>query len=183
MVDDRDAVAELLGLLQVVGGEDHGRALPVQSPGEPPQAPAQVHVHPGGGLVEDGDGGPVGQGLGDQHPPLHPPGELAHVGIALVLELQRPQQLVQPGAGIGHPEIARLNADHLLHRKEGVVDQLLGHHPDAAAGLAVIGDGVMAEHRHPPGVGTHQPGDGVNQGGLAGPVGAEQAEELALADL
>ena len=41
----------------------------------------------------------------------------------------------------------------------------------------------MAAGAHRPGAGVDQPADDVDQGGLAGPVGTQEGEDLAGADL
>jgi hypothetical protein len=65
-VEDRDALAQGLGLFQVMGGEEHGGALGVEAAHQCPELLAQLHVDPCGGLVEHQDPRPVDQGLGDQ---------------------------------------------------------------------------------------------------------------------
>jgi hypothetical protein len=52
-VDDRDAVGEAVGLLQVLGGEHQRGALPHQLPDQPPQLHSAPGVQPGGGLVQE----------------------------------------------------------------------------------------------------------------------------------
>src|SRR4051794_28056108 len=50
-----DAVGELLGLLEVVGGQDDGAATGHQVADQFPDGAATLRVQPGGGLVEDDD--------------------------------------------------------------------------------------------------------------------------------
>ncbi len=56
---------------------------------------------------------------------------------------------------------------------------------DAQPGAAVHRQArdVVAVERDPPAIGRHQAGDHVEDGGLAGAVGSEQANRLAVADI
>ena len=53
VVDDGEPVAELVGLLHVVRGEEDGLALAVQLAEDLPQREAALRVEAGGGLVEE----------------------------------------------------------------------------------------------------------------------------------
>jgi hypothetical protein len=66
---------------------------------------------------------------------------------------------------------------------EGVGRQLLRHEADHRAGGAVVPDDVVAVDRHGAGTGIDDAADDADQRRLAGAVRAEQAENLALADL
>ena len=55
MVDDRDPVAELVGLLHVVRGEEDRLALGVELAEDLPQRDAALRVEAGGRLVEEQD--------------------------------------------------------------------------------------------------------------------------------
>jgi hypothetical protein len=50
---DHDPVGVLVGLLQVVGGEQDGGPAVGQPAHAPPERPAGLHVHAGGGLVQE----------------------------------------------------------------------------------------------------------------------------------
>jgi hypothetical protein len=90
--------------------------------------------------------------------------------------------LVDPGIVAADAEVARLDAQGLAHREERVEHQLLRHHAEHAPGTTIVHRHVGPQHRDRPPVGARQPGDHVDQRGLARAVRAEQAEELALAD-
>src|SRR5215211_8406953 len=53
LVDDGDAVGELVGLFQVLGGQQHGGAGVDQVADQVPEVPAAGRVQPGGGLVQE----------------------------------------------------------------------------------------------------------------------------------
>src|SRR3954463_9419190 len=71
LADERDPVAELVGLLEVVRGEEDRRALGVDPLHVVPELESQLDVHAGGRLVEDQQPGPVHQRPGQHEPPLH----------------------------------------------------------------------------------------------------------------
>ena len=96
-----------------------------------PQTLAQLHVHPGGGLVQHDHRRLVHQRLRHQHAALHAAGQQAGIDVGLVGQAQVVQQLVDPGIVIAQTEIAGLEAQHFAHGEKGVVDQLLRHHAEA----------------------------------------------------
>ena len=55
VVDHHDVAGQAVGLLEVLGGEQHGGALGHQSLDDPPQVLAALGVEPGGRLVEEED--------------------------------------------------------------------------------------------------------------------------------
>ena len=59
LVDDADPVGHLLGFLDVVGGEDDGRAVLAQAADHVPHVAAKLDVDAGGRLVEEQDVGIV----------------------------------------------------------------------------------------------------------------------------
>ena len=60
---------------------------------------------------------------------------------------------------------------------------LLRHQADLRAGRAVVTDDVVASHQHPAFARIDDAADDADQGGLARAVGAEQGEDLALANV
>ena len=74
MVDDADAVAERLGLLEVVRGVDHRRALGAKTANELQQVQAGLRIDPHGGLVEEQQPGPMEQGAAHVQTALHAAG-------------------------------------------------------------------------------------------------------------
>src|SRR5437588_6631801 len=90
--------------------------------------------------------------------------------------------LVDPGVVAPDAEVARLDAQRLAHREERVEHQLLGHHAEHAPRAPVVFEHVRAHHACHPRSGPRQAGNAVDERSLAGAVGAEHAEELALPD-
>ena len=94
LVHDDQPVAELLGLVHVVGG-DHQRDAGLLEPEQlVPQHVAGLRVEAGGGLVEQQQVGAVDQAAGDREPALHAAGEVLDPGLRLVGERDELEQLV-----------------------------------------------------------------------------------------
>ena len=165
VIDDRDVAAQALGLLEVMRGEDDGGPFAVDLAQVLPHGAADLDVHAGGRLVEDQQPGVVHQGACDHQAPLHAAGEVASYLAALFPQAELLEQFFR--AGIGRLAVDAVVAgliDHDLdHRLEAVEIELLDR--DRAGGL------------------VHQRGDDADGGGLAGAVGTEQGEEIALADV
>ena len=183
VVDDGDDVAELLGLLQVVGGEQDGDALAVEAHHIVPELAAQLDVDAGGGLVEDQHRRVVHHRLGHHQPPLHAARERAHVGVGLVRQAERGEQLVGDALGPRHAVHAGLHVQRLARGEEDVGGDLLRHHADGGARVA----GPLVDVAAPDGDRARgllgQAREDVDEGRLAGAVGAEQAEDRAARDL
>ena len=78
---------------------------------------------------------------------------------------------------------ARLVDDDGLRRLEHVEVDFLRHDADAGLGRLELAVDVVAEHADAAGRLVHQRGDDADQRGLAGAVGTEQREEIALLDV
>jgi hypothetical protein len=90
--------------------------------------------------------------------------------------------LVDPCVVAADPEIAGLDAQRFPDGEERIEYQLLWHHAEHAARTPVVAYDVGSHHPHFASVCARQPGDDIDEGGLAGAVRSEQAEELALLD-
>src|SRR6185503_8090879 len=69
------------------------------------------------------------------------------------------------------------------HREEGIEDDLLRDDADRAPGRAEVARDVVAHHGERARVGDGEPAERGDERGLAGAVGAQEAEELALGHL
>ena len=94
VIDDRDPVAQLLGFLEIVGRQDDGDALGVEPADIVPQLPAKLDVDARGRLVEHQDRRRMDHRLGDQQPPLHSARQGPRIGVRLVGQVHRREQLV-----------------------------------------------------------------------------------------
>src|SRR5690606_25484492 len=97
-------------------------------------------------------------------------------------QAQVAQYLVDPVVVVAQAEIAGLYAQGLAHGKERVVDDFLGHHAQRAARLAEVSHDIVTANTGTAGGGTGQASQYRNKGGLAGAIGAQQSEELAVLD-
>ena len=91
----------MFGLVQVVGGEDDGRAEGAQVLDDRPAPSARLGIEPRGRLVEEDELGVAGERQGEVEPASLPAGELTNDGVALGGELDDRQQLLRAGAALG----------------------------------------------------------------------------------
>ena len=71
MVDDGDALAELIGLFHVVRGEQDRLPVGVEVVEDLPHGDAALRIEAGGGLVEEQHGRSMHDGAGDHQPLRH----------------------------------------------------------------------------------------------------------------
>ncbi len=184
LVEDRDALAQLLRFLEVVRGQDHRRAGAVQLGHERPQRAPQFDVDAGSRLVEDHDLRAVHQRLRDQYPALHAAGQRPHRTACLAGKIETIEHLVDPRPDLAPATVVTgLNPEHVADRKEGIEHQLLGNDAQLAPRLPELADGVVAHDADPARVHLDQTGDDADESGFTGAVGTQQAKKLALADL
>ena len=84
LIDHGDAVAEPLGLVHVMGGEQDGATPVLQVANDVPELAARLRVEPGGGLVEEEQLGVADQRDGHGKTLLLAAGELFHNALALL---------------------------------------------------------------------------------------------------
>ena len=179
LVEDRDPVGELLGLVQVLRGEQHRRALPGELLDAVPHLDARLRVEPGGRLVQEDHRRIPDQAHGDVQAAAHASGVRRHPPLGRVGELEAGQQVVRDLAGVlqvpqpGHQHQVLPPGEDLVHGREL---------PGEADGLPHVrrlrGD-VEAVDGGRPGVGLEQRGQDLHDRGLACAVGAEQGEDAA----
>src|SRR6266481_1728466 len=144
---------------------------------------AKALVHDPPVLVEEEHGRIVHQRLGDQQAPLHPAGERARIGVALVAQAEVAQDLVDARLAQADPEVAGLEAQRLLDGEERVEVDLLGDQAHGPARHPIIADHVVAEHLHRARRGQRGSRHQADEGGLARSIGAEEGEDLAALDV
>ena len=98
VVHDDQPVAQLLGLVHVVGGEDQGDALLLEPEQPVPQHVPGLRVEPGGRLVEQQDLGLVDQRAGDGQPALHAAGQRLDLGAGALGRAGRTRAARRPRA-------------------------------------------------------------------------------------
>jgi hypothetical protein len=185
VVEQRDPVGELVGLLEVLRGEEDGGPAGHQLADELPHGAAAARVQAGGGLVQEDDPRVADQGHRQVEPPLHPAGVgagrlPAGVGqVELVEQLGRAPPAPAPAqvAQVGHQGQVLGAGEQLVHRGE------LAGDPDRGTHRVRVPGHVMAADAHLAAVGADQGRQDVHRGGLAGAVGAEQREDRPLGNV
>ncbi len=113
------------------------------------------------------------------------PPDSVMIGASRLSHSDRSRSTFSMKAGFGaRPNRPRLKLHGRPHRLEGIGGQLLRHQADLHARRAVVAHDVVAVgHDACPAVGGDDAADDADQRGLAGAVGTQQREDLALADL
>src|SRR5215467_2361358 len=181
-LDERDLVAELVGLAHVVRRQHDRDPLLAAQPRDVGAYPHRdVGVEAERGLVEEQELGLVDQRLGQRHALLEPGRELRVRDTAVRLELGELDQRVDPA-----PERAAAQAVEAAVERDDLGDaqapeerRPAAHHVEPPAQRARIADDVEPEHGHPTAIGGQQRGEDREQGGLAGAVGTEHADDRA----
>ncbi len=179
VVDHRDPVGQAIGLVEVLGGQQHGGAVVDQVLDRLPQAEAAARVEAGGRLVEEDHRRLGDQRRGEVEPATHAAGVGAWPsGLGSVAEVEALEQLGGSllRRGAAHPVEA---ADHgqVLGPGQVLVDRgVLAGEADVLAQLVALLQDVHSGYGRAAGVGLQERGQDPDRGGLAGAVGPEQAE-------
>ena len=183
-VDHGDAVGEAVGLVQVLGGEQHRGAVGDPAFDRLPEGDAAARVEPGGRLVEEEDRRPRDEGRGEVEAAAHPARVGADQAVGGVAEVEALQQLGGAGARLALGQVVEA-ADHLqvLGPGEVFVDRrVLAGEADLGPQLRRLAGDVEAGDAGAAAVGREQGGEDADRGRLAGAVGPEQAEHGAGGD-
>jgi hypothetical protein len=183
-VDDRDPVGQAVGLVQVLGGEQHRGPR-----GDPrlehlPERDAAARVEPRGGLVEEQHRRPGHQGGGQVEPPPHAAGVGAHQAAGRARQREALEQLGRARPRVPAGQVVEA-PDHLqvLEAGQVLVDRrVLPGQADAGPQGGRLADDVVAGHARAAAVGRQEGGEDAHRRGLARPVGAEQPQHAALGD-
>src|ERR1700722_9828463 len=100
VVEDRDPVGQLLGLVQVLGGEQHRRAARGEFPDGLPHLGACLRVQPGRRLVEEDDRRIPDEAHRDVEPAAHAAGVRRCPPGARPGQREAPQQVIRFSAGV-----------------------------------------------------------------------------------
>ena len=184
-VDDPDVVGELVGLLQVLGGEEDGGAFVVQPPHLLPDRLAADRVEAGGRLVEEEDARLVDQRRGKVEAPLHPARVGADPAVGGGGEVDPLQQVIGAPAALrgGDALQRRLQADQLAAGHQRVERRFLEGDADRPAHRPRFLDHVVPGDGGAPAGWQQQRRQHPHGRRLAGAVGAEEAVDLARLDL
>src|ERR1019366_3520965 len=181
-VHDRDAITMALRLLQVMGGEEQGRAVVGPQIDEMfPNSVARNRVQPDGRLIEEEHPRPMQRGLGDFQAADHAPRVLPHQAAAVGSQAHELQCLADARLLLAMWQVVEFGEDEqvLVAGERTVHGDRLRHVTDDAANLDRLGVDREPSHPRPARGGRQQRSEHFDRGGLASPVGAEQAEPLA----
>ena len=184
-VDDRHVVGQLVGLLQVLGGEEDRGPVVVERPHLLPDRLAADRVEARGRLVEEEHPRFVDQGGGQVEAALHAAGVGADPAVGGFVEADPLEQGVGAllAGGARQPLQGRLQPNQLAPGHQRVQRRLLQGDPDRGSHGAGLADHVVPGDGGPTGGRQQQRGQHADGGRLAGAVGTEEAEDLALGDL
>ncbi len=171
--------ASVLGLVQVVGGEQDRRAGVGQALDQAPELAAGLRVEAGGRLVQEQQLGAADDAERDVEPAALAAGQAGRAGVALLRQADQLDRLVRPHR-VG--EVGRHRADPLAHGQLAGLGQVVDPlQDDADAGLPLGGrpGRVVPEHRHVAAVPAAVALEDLDRRRLAGPVRPEQREHLA----
>src|ERR1035437_9546051 len=184
-VHDRHAIAMALRLLQVMGGEEQGRAVVGPQIDEMfPNSVARNRVQPDGRLIEEEHPRPMQRGLGDFQAADHAAGVFGHKAAGVGRQAHELQSLPDARLPLAVWKVVEFSEDEqvLVTGERTVHGDRLRHITDGAPNLDRLGGYGETGHARLARGGRQQRGEHLDGGGLARPVGAEQAEDLAGVD-
>jgi hypothetical protein len=184
LVDDGEHLGQAVGLLEVLGGQQHGGAVVDERLDHLPQVVAALGVEPGGGLVEEEDARAGHQRGSEVEASTHP----ARVRLeGTVGGVRQPELVEQGGDPIAHDRPAEVvePTDHreVLAPGQVLVDRrVLAGQADERAYHRRFVDDVVAEDPGRAAVRPQDGGEDPDRCRLARAVGSEQAEDGRLFD-
>jgi hypothetical protein len=181
-VDHRDLIRELVGLLEVVRGQQHRRALGHEGAHDLPDLVAIAGILAGGRLVQEQHARREDEARREVEPSPHPAGVVLGLPARVIGEPEALEQLVRPPPRPPRAEVEQPPERlQVLAAGQGVVDSiLLARQPDPEADRAGIAHHVQSRHPRAPGIRPQQSREDPHRGRLARAVGAEQPAHRAL---
>ncbi len=178
MIEHRDGVGEPVGLLQVLGRQQHRRTPVGQVGDQPPQTEPAARVKAGGRLVEKQHLRGTNQAGRHVQTATHAAGVRAHGTVSDRGEVELFQQYVGPPGGrpASQPGQAADHAQILPAGQVAVDRRVLPEQADRPPHVARPRDHVLAEHDRPARVGPQQRGHDPHHRRLPGPVWPQQSE-------
>ena len=179
VVEHRDPGGEVIGLLEVLRGEEDRDAPGHQVADDLPHGPAAARVEPGGRLVEKYQPWVADQGHREVEPAPHAAGVGSHLLLGVRGQVKAVQQRRGTPTALATAQVVQVrHQQHVLRAGQQVVHrrELAG---DADRGPDRIGLGreVMPGDADLAGVRRDQGGQDLHGGRLAGAVRAEQGED------
>ena len=176
-VDDRDRVAQRVGLFHRVCGEEQRRlAAPAQRAQLVPDPRARGHVEARGRFVEEQHAGAVEQPARDLDAAAQATRELAHRLVGVLGEAEPLDPISRALGGRVEVEQPRVQRELLARGQLRVERRLLEHHADLPPHRGAFAHHVVSEQERRTGGRREQRGEHTHRRRLARPVRAEQAE-------
>ena len=183
VVDDHEAVADLLDLIEEMAGEENRQSLVAgQRADELAHAGYAMGIEAIGRFIKNQQAGGRQQRLGDPQPLLHPVRESAdrHAGhITQADPLQGLLDLALADRRRERSQIAKIVKSGKALGEQGSLD----HGPDRMDRRDPIKEEIMPKNADLPRLRGHQPEDAFDQCGLAGTIGAKKAKDFARSEL
>ncbi len=179
MIDDDDAVGEGVGLLQVLGGEQHGDPFAEELADGVPHPLAAGRVETGRRFVQEQHGRTGHQAGREVEPAAHTTGVPLEDPVGGIGQFELREQLGRACTGPRTPHVAELaDQDQVLAAGEQPVQGgVLRGDPDVAPDLCRVGHHVDAGDGSASRVRHCQRGQDPDRGRLACTVGPEQSED------
>src|SRR5579862_3327757 len=183
--NDRDALAELFGLFEIMCRQEDRQAVAVERAQPLPQFETQFHVDPGGRLVQNQQMRFVNQGPRERKPTLLAARNLRILKMRVRRKTKSLEQHVRSfrDRAAAQSVVSCRENEHVAQREIAIEIVLLGREPDQGACASPIALVVVAEDANRPGALARQPDDCVDRRRLSRAVRAEKTEELAGGDL
>jgi hypothetical protein len=179
VVQHRDAVGELVRLVEVLRGEEDRDALRDELADDRPHRAPAARVEAGGGLVEEDDSRRADQRHGEVEPAPHAAGVDGRELVRGVHQVEALQQLRDAApAGVLAEVLQVRHQREVLGAGEQVVDRReLAGDAEEAAHRSRVGDDVVPGDVDLAGIGAEQRGQDLDRRRLAGAVRPEQRED------
>jgi hypothetical protein len=184
-VDHRDPPGELIRLVEVLGGEQDRAALSDQAADRVPHLPAGARVKSRGRLVQKDQWRPGDQARREVQTAAHPAGELRDRLVRRFLQVELREQPLSGGARVGRPQ-ALQPAEHpqVLGGRQILINRrVLAGDADQLADAVRFAGNVHTEDPGLPRIDRQQGGEHPQGRRLSRTIGAEDAEDLALANM
>ena len=177
VVQDHDPVGDVVGLVEVVGREQHRPALGGEPAHVLPERAPRLDVHRDGRLVEEHEVGVAG----DREREPDPLRLAARQGLRAAVDERGEAGPLEDGVAGRGRRVQRAGEVHeLADPRAGRQPRGLEHRPDAARPDRVVRG--HAQRGGPSARRLEQPEHDADRGGLAGAVGPEQGDGLAGLD-
>ena len=159
-----------------MGGEQDRNTFSPEIGDDPPDQLATRRVDPGGGFVEEGHLGSTDQRQGEREPLLLTARQGTPGGSLPVGETNKVQQFDRIGRILA---VAGEKAEHLERADAGVHPAGLEHHADTADESGMVTSGIQTQDSHLAAGRSSVALEGLDGGGLASAVGAQQRSAAA----